>query len=135
MKKLPWKQIFVIVFLGVGVFIVIEIFKVISAGEKDFMSIITAPWTALKKVWTSITSFFGSFGSATPGTVAGTGQTPAQLVGVDASSLVGQMLDSQTNVDDVNSQLVLGTSTLPVTSGDQVVGIWGTGADLSTPSP
>ena len=129
MKKFPWKNIFVIVFLGVGVFIVVEFYKVISAGEKDLASIFTAPWTAAKKVWSAITGFFtGLGGSSAPGTIAGTGQTAAQLLGTPDNSPVGQMLDNEAPA--VNAQLALGNSGLPlstpVSSSGDLVGIWGT---------
>lgn len=124
MKKFPWKQLFEIAAIMALVFIGWEIYKVFAAGVSDIASILKAPFTAVSKVWSSITSFFTGFSSSAPGTVAGTGQTPAQLTGVDANTPLGQLVNSQPNVDAINAAL-LGvpadnSSSLPV------VGIWDT---------
>jgi len=117
-KNFPWKQLLTIAVLGIGVFIVVEIYKVFAAGERNLKAILFAPFTALGKVWTSITSLFSS--SYKPGTVAGTGQTPSQLVGVDPNSPLGSMLDSQAGADNLAllSGISDNSSSLPV------VGVW-----------
>jgi hypothetical protein len=48
MKKFPWKQIFVILVLGVGVFALVEIYKAYKAGKTAISDLLMAPWTALK---------------------------------------------------------------------------------------
>jgi len=53
MKKIPWKQIFVILALGVGVFVVVEMWKAYSAGKRAISDLLMAPWTAMKAGWTT----------------------------------------------------------------------------------
>lgn len=124
-KEIPWKQIFVILFLGVGVFIVFEIYKTFAAGERTLKNLLLAPFTAAGKVWTAVTTWLGSLAPGyKPGTIAGTGQTPSQIIGVDASSPLGQMLNSEAPADNA---ALFGIST--PASDSPVVGIW------SQPSP
>ncbi|MGD0744142.1 MAG: hypothetical protein ABSA45_03210 [Verrucomicrobiota bacterium] len=53
MKKFPWKQIVTILVLGVGVFVVVEMYKAYAAGKRAVTDILLAPWTALKAGWTT----------------------------------------------------------------------------------
>ncbi len=54
MKKIPWKHIMIILTLGVGVYVAIEMYKAyqnfkadIAAGTKTFMDVLLAPWNTL----------------------------------------------------------------------------------------
>ncbi len=80
-KKFPWKQIFVIAFLGVGVFIVVEIYKAWRAGVNDLKSLVLAPWTALKAGW--------SAASNAASTVAGNAAAAASLPSLTQAELAG----------------------------------------------
>jgi hypothetical protein len=61
--KIPWKQIFVILTLGIGVFIAWEIYKAWSAGATAISDLIAAPWKALKTAWSATSSAASSVGS------------------------------------------------------------------------
>lgn len=52
MKKFPWKHIFTILVLGVGVYALIEMYKAYKAGKTALSDILMAPWTVLQSWWT-----------------------------------------------------------------------------------
>jgi hypothetical protein len=124
MKKFPWKQIFVILVLGGGVFVLWEIYKAWRAGVSDIKSLILAPWTAAKKVWASLAAGVSSLVAPSPTS------SPAALtasLGIDPNSALGQMF--QQDAQNALSQVAAGDTGLlstPSNGNDQVVGIWGT---------
>jgi hypothetical protein len=62
-KKFSAKHLVIAGVLLVVVFIIVEIVKAVSAGIKDLESLVTAPFSAAKQVWTSVTGFIsGLFG-------------------------------------------------------------------------
>jgi len=89
MKKIPWKHIGVILFLGVGVFIVWEMWKAyqaikadIAAGEKSIKDVLLAPWNAGKAVGKAISNFFTGKSASAPAVPA-----VAPLFGSDGQPL------------------------------------------------
>ena len=123
-KKFPWKQIFVILVLGGGVFILWEIYKAWRAGVSDIKSLFMAPFTALGKVWSSITSFASNITAPSPTS------SPAALtasMGIDPNSALGQMF--QVDAQNALNQVAAGDTGLLSTPADNssslpVVGIW-----------
>lgn len=128
MKKFPWKQLFVILVLGGGVFILWETYKAWRAGVSDIKSLILAPWTAAKKVWLSLTTGLSSLVAPSPTS------SPAALtasLGIDPNSALGQMF--QVDAQNALTQVAGGDagnmlSTPADNSSGSVVGIWGTGS-------
>ena len=124
MKKFPWKQLFVILVLGGGVFILWEIYKAWRAGVSDLKSLILAPWTAAKKVWLSLASGVSSLVAPSPTS------SPAALtasLGIDPNSALGQMF--QVDAQNALNQVAAGDTGLLSTPADNssslpVVGIW-----------
>lgn len=76
MKKLPWKQIFIIAGLGLAVFIVWEIYKAWRAGETAIGKLILAPWTALKAAWSAASSAVSSAASSVASGVSAAASLP-----------------------------------------------------------
>ncbi|MGO8839467.1 MAG: hypothetical protein ACLP7I_12045 [Limisphaerales bacterium] len=66
MKSDTTKHLVVLAFIFLGVFIVYEIFSVISAGEATIAKIVEAPFTGLSSAWSALVKLF-SFGSSTAG--------------------------------------------------------------------
>jgi hypothetical protein len=77
MKKFPWKQIAVIAFLGVGVFIIVEIYKAWKAGTTALGDLIMAPWNALKAGWSTASSAIGSAASSVTSGVSAAASLPS----------------------------------------------------------
>lgn len=128
------KHLVAVLAITAGIFLIWEMFKAWRAGVSAVGSIIMAPFTAAKAVWSAIVNFAGGIGTASkPNAIGGTNQTPAELLGVDPNTALGQMLNNESG--QINMALLSGTSSTPSTSSDQVIGIWGTAADLSKPSP
>ncbi len=65
--KEVWKQILLVLSIGIVAFIIWEMVKAISAGVSDVTSILKAPFTALGSIWTGIKNIFSSSGSSSVG--------------------------------------------------------------------
>jgi hypothetical protein len=124
MKKVPWKQLLIIATLGVGVFFLVEIYKVFAAGERSLSNLLTAPFTAAKKVWTSLTGFLSSSASAIGGVDTSNPAAVVASVGVDPNSPLGQMM--QTDYSQAAGQALINGTPLSTPSSDNstVAGIW-----------
>jgi hypothetical protein len=61
-KESLTKHLIAIALLLAVVFVMVEIYKMISAGITDVKTIVSAPWNAAKKLWNDLTGWFGSIG-------------------------------------------------------------------------
>lgn len=59
-NKTILKHVLIVLTIGAVAFVVWEIIKAISAGEKTIAGILKAPFTAVSSIWTGITNLFSS---------------------------------------------------------------------------
>jgi hypothetical protein len=79
MKNSFWKHLLTIAVLGIGVYVIWEMYKAYSAGKRALTDILLAPWTALKAAW--------STASAAASTVASNAAAAASLPGLTQTEL------------------------------------------------
>jgi len=64
-KNFPWKQIIMILTVGVVAYVIWEMWKAFKAGATDIKSLLLSPFTALSGLWSVVTGLFSSSGAST----------------------------------------------------------------------
>lgn len=113
-QKTIFKEVLIVLAVGVVAYVVYCIYKAIKAGVSDVASLIKAPFTALSSAWSAVTNLFSSPAVATPQPVAIVDNTGQTVGTVQPSSPLYGLLAPQDQADTQTiTNTLLGTTPAP----------------------